>query len=269
MSSPIQCGRPWLPFLLTVRHWCYTLDPNTSQISRPLFGDKASQPFGCGSVRWEILKSTLPRSATQVLPIFVNATKRVLGYRRPSQCSLTAAALTIVASHHCANQNQHDSDLFVDFLRKWSGTQVSRMRNMTRKQTESKQSGHRCISHRIPWCTKKKQRHCRAWPVHRLGLAETSFAARTCILWVVHKFSATRNSLKHINFCVGKKLWSFNSVLATDHSKMPSAIISLLLSCCGQCGPMRTIDFYSCILIQNWAWTFFFFSKTTSFSSGG
>ena len=128
-----------------------------SQISRPLFGDKASQPFGCVSVRWEILKSTLPRSATQVLPIFVNATKRVLGYRRPSQCSLTAAALTIVASHHCANQNQHDSDLFVDFLRKWSGTQVSRMRNMTRKQTESKQSGHRCISHRVPWCTELKR----------------------------------------------------------------------------------------------------------------
>ena len=46
-----------------------------------------------------------------------------------------------------------------------------------------------------------------AWPVHRLGLAETSFAARTCILWVVHKFSATRNSLKHIHFCVGNKLW--------------------------------------------------------------
>ena len=110
------------------------------------------------------MKSTLPRSATQVLPIFVNATKRVLGYRRPSQSSLTAAALTIVASHHCANQNQHDSDLFVDFLRKWSGTQVSRMRNMTRKQTESKQSGHRCISHRVPWCTELKRSNITVGP---------------------------------------------------------------------------------------------------------
>ena len=128
-----------------------------SPISRPLFGDKASQPF-------ETRLSALRNIEINFAPL------RHAGFANFRECHQTCAEgqasphwlqllpdLTIVASHHCANQNQHDSDLFVDFLRKWSGTQVSRMRNMTRKQTESKQSGHRCISHRVPWCTELKR----------------------------------------------------------------------------------------------------------------
>ena len=98
---------------------------------------------------------------------------RHVGYANFRECHQTCAGLSqsslqllpaLTIASHCANQNQHDSDLFVDFLRKWSGTQVSRMRNMTRKQTESKQSGHRCISHRVPWCTELKRSNITVGP---------------------------------------------------------------------------------------------------------
>ena len=109
MSSPIQCGRPWLPFLLTVRHWCYTFDPTTVQFQGHFLGIKPAIPLRHVSVRWEILKSTLPRSATQVLPIFVNATKHVVCYRRPSQPSLTAAA---PSSDYCQSLCKPESTWF-------------------------------------------------------------------------------------------------------------------------------------------------------------
>ena len=181
--------------------------------------------------------------------------------RRPSQSSLTAAA---PRSDYCCQSSlcKPESTWFRFICRFFLENGQERKYLEWEIWPENRQNQNKVVIAAFPIefhgvQNSKEATSLSAWPVHRLGLAETSFAARTCILWVVHKFSATRNSLKHINFCVGKKLWSFNSVLATDHSKMPSAIISPLLSCCGQCGPMRTIDFYRCILTQNWVWTIF------------